>query len=177
MAAFRSLGLLVHLQHEISQLGCVFSSTTSAPATLLGKLKTDKKELAAVEVLLLKCLMFYEQWPGMYCFNNTESFPSPSTAGSSPQGDQWNPSLLPAWGWPKWFSWLLPFPGPLAVIPTLIWLLPCSFWLLVNSMYHLTHCYALSIALGEFTEKWVPCRLVDIFPLPTLYTLSPENFA
>lgn len=88
MAAFQSLGLLVHLQHEISQLDCVFSSTISAPATLLGKLKTDKKELAAVEVLLLKCRMFYEQWPGTYCFNNTESFPNPNTAGSNPRGDQ-----------------------------------------------------------------------------------------
>lgn len=70
---------------EISQLACVFSSTTSAPASILGKLNTDKKELAAVEVLLLKRRMFYEQWPGMYCFNNTESFP---TAGSCPRGDQ-----------------------------------------------------------------------------------------
>lgn len=164
MAAFQSLGLLVHLQQEISQLACVFSSTTSAPASILGKLNTDKKELAAVEVLLLKCRMFYELWPGMYCFNNTESFPSPRTAGSCPRGDQWNPSLLPAWGWPKWFSWLLPFLGPLAVIPTLIWPLPCSFRFLVNSIYYLTHCYALSNALGEFTEKGGPMQVSGHFP-------------
>lgn len=88
MAAFHSLGLLVHPQQEISQLACVFSNTTNAPASSLGKLNTDKKELAAVEFLLLKCRMFYEQCPGVCCFHNTDNFSSPSTAESSRQGDQ-----------------------------------------------------------------------------------------
>lgn len=93
-ADFQALGLLVHLQQEICELACVCRNTTSAPATILGKLNTGEKELAAVEVLLLIHHMVYEQCPGRYCFNNTVNFPSPSTAGSSPQGHQGNHSVL-----------------------------------------------------------------------------------
>lgn len=93
-ADFQALGLLVHLQQEICKLACVCRNTTSAPATILGKLNTGEKELAAVEVLLLIHHMVYEQCPGRYCFSNTVNFPSPSTAGSSPQGHQGNHSVL-----------------------------------------------------------------------------------